>query len=51
MSNLKEKNNSFAKKIIKKSLRFDANSTTCFMIYQPKAPKALNDFKKINDDK
>ncbi len=40
-----------ATKIVKKtaelSLKRDANSTTCFAIYQPKAPKALKKFSKI----
>lgn len=29
------------------SLKVNANSTTCGAIYQPKAPKALDSFKKL----
>ena len=28
-------------------LRVDANSTACFVAYQPKAPKELSRFKKV----
>ena len=34
-----------AKKAAEKALRRDANSTTCFGFYQPKAPAALKRFK------
>lgn len=34
-----------AKKTAEKALRRDANSTTCFGFYQPKAPAALKRFK------
>jgi len=47
--------NNVSKKIINKavqfSLRGSANSTTCFTIYQPKAPKSLRQFSKIENDK
>lgn len=33
------------------SLKRDANSTTCGMIYQPKAPASLKDFKNIKNVK
>jgi len=29
------------------ALKTNANSTGCFVVYQPKTPKALNTFKKI----
>lgn len=44
-----------AKKIIKtavkKSLANNANSTTCVYVYQPKAPAALKQFSKVENDK
>lgn len=39
------------KTITEKSLAHDANSTTCMAVYQPKAPKSLKKFSKIDDDK
>ena len=36
-----------ARKAAEKVLRRDANSTTCFRIYQPKAPAELERFKNI----
>lgn len=38
-----------AKKSAESALKRDANTTTCCAIYQPKAPTALNKFKKHND--
>lgn len=38
-----------AKKSAESALKRDANTTTCSAIYQPKAPAALNQFKKHND--
>lgn len=38
------------KKATKKMLKRDANSTTCGVIYQPKVPAKLNEFKKINKE-
>lgn len=35
-----------ARKAAEKALRRDANSTTCFGIYQPKVPAELKRFKK-----
>lgn len=35
------------KKTAESSLKRDANSTTCCAIYQPKAPKDLKKFSKI----
>jgi cyclic lactone autoinducer peptide len=34
--------------VAKKTLRRDANSTTCTAIYQPKAPASLSKFKKAD---
>lgn len=35
------------KKGLSVALRANANSSGCYIIYQPKAPKALETFKKI----
>lgn len=44
----------FCSKVVKavaeKELRRDANSTTCFAIYQPKAPSSLIRFKDKRND-
>ncbi|MDO5403266.1 MAG: cyclic lactone autoinducer peptide, partial [Eubacteriales bacterium] len=34
------------KKVLNTVLKADANSASCGMIYQPKAPEALSRFKK-----
>lgn len=39
------------KTIAEKSLERNANSTTCVVLYQPKAPVALNKFSKVKNDK
>lgn len=39
------------KKVAEKALVRDANSTTCIAIHQPKAPKALKKFSRIDNDK
>ena len=31
-----------------KLLKVEANTTSCLMLYQPKAPKALERYKKLN---
>lgn len=36
------------KKLVNRSLRVDANNTTCISIYQPKAPAALKNFSKLD---
>ena len=45
---MKEKNiaRKTLKKIIEKTLIADANRTSCSVVYQPKAPAKLDDFKK-----
>lgn len=40
-----------AKSAVEKSIKLDANSTTCMIIYQPKAPAALKKFSRIENDK
>lgn len=45
------KKNELLKKIIKKSSVASANSTTCGIFFQPKAPTALKKFSKIDNDK
>lgn len=37
--------------IVKKNLKLQANSTSCIVAYQPKAPAALKKFSKIENDK
>lgn len=32
--------------VVEKELESDANTTTCIWVYQPKAPAALDKFKK-----
>lgn len=32
--------------VLKTSLRVEANTTSCILVYQPKAPKELSRFKK-----
>lgn len=37
---------SLVAKMAKDTLKAEANSTSCTIVYQPKAPKELNRFKK-----
>ena len=39
------------KSIVEKVIRVDANSTTCMIVYQPKAPAMLKKFIKVENDK
>lgn len=39
------------KSIVEKVIRVDANSTTCMIVYQPKAPAMLKKFSKVENDK
>ena len=39
------------KKIATGCLSVEANSTSCIMLYQPKAPATLKKFSKIENDK
>lgn len=36
-----------SKKITERALTRSANSTSCFLVHEPKAPKGLSKFKKI----
>lgn len=49
MNKIKKTLLSTSKRLAISSLKRDANSTTCTMIYQPKAPASLNKFKKHID--
>lgn len=46
MKNKKQMLAKVALKAAQRALRRDANSTTCFGIYQPKVPAGLKRFKK-----
>ena len=37
--------------LTEKMLKQNANSTTCIYVYQPKAPKGLEKFSKLKNDK
>lgn len=39
------------KKIVEKSSAVSANTTTCGIFFQPKAPAALKKFSKVDNDK
>lgn len=46
-----ERNNEIAnatKKILDKVLKSEATSTSCWLVYQPKAPKELERFKRTD---
>lgn len=47
MKEVKKMMAQLAKATADKALRRDANSTTCSLIYQPKAPEALKRFKNV----
>lgn len=40
----------FAERVVKQTLAHNANSTTCFTIYQPQTPAKLERFKSKKDD-
>ena len=42
----KEKNQRAIKKAVELALKFNANTTTCGLVFQPKAPAELKKFKK-----
>lgn len=48
--NKKSISSKILKKAVNASLKSNANSTTCFTIYQPKAPVALKKFSKVDND-
>lgn len=39
------------KKLLNATLSLSANSTSCCVVYEPKAPKKLDSFKKLNNGK
>lgn len=39
------------KTMVEKFVKSDANSTTCIIVHQPKAPAMLKKFSKIENDK
>lgn len=41
----------FMKNIVEKEVNISANSTTCVVLYQPKAPATLKKFSKVKNDK
>lgn len=47
--NMKKKE--LLKKIVEKSSAVSANTTTCGIFFQPKAPAALKNFRKVDNDK
>jgi cyclic lactone autoinducer peptide len=51
MKSQKKNYSSIIKTIVEKTVRVDANSTTCIAVYQPKAPAALKKFSKVENDK
>ena len=51
MKSQKKNYSSIIKTIVEKTVRVDANSTTCIAVYQPKAPAALKKFSKVENEK
>lgn len=51
MKSQKKIYSTFIKKTVENSLKLDANSTSCMILHQPKAPAALKKFSKIENDK
>lgn len=47
MNNMKKVLLNTSKNLAISSLKRDANTTTCTMVYQPKAPTGLKKFSKI----
>ncbi len=47
----KKNHTNIIKKIATSSISAEANSTSCIMLYQPKAPEALKKFSKVENDK
>lgn len=44
--NIAKKTAATAAKVLTNVLRTDANSTACYLVYQPKAPKELSRFRR-----
>lgn len=51
MKSQKKNYSNVIKGIARRTLSVDANSTTCMILYQPKAPNELKKFKNLKDDK
>lgn len=45
-SNMSDKVANVITKVFDRMLKVEANSTSCSMVYQPKAPKSLERFRK-----
>lgn len=39
------------KAVAKSAVKIDANSTSCIILWQPKAPASLKKFSKVDNDK
>ena len=51
MLNINKSVKRLVKNIVEKEIVISANSTTGVVLYQPKAPVALNKFSKVKNDK
>lgn len=51
MKSQKKNYSNILKGIAKRTLSFDANSTTCIMLYQPKVPASLKNYSNLKNDK
>ncbi|WP_294801277.1 cyclic lactone autoinducer peptide [uncultured Eubacterium sp.] len=51
MLNINKSVKKLVKNIVEKEFEISANSTTCIVLYQPKAPTSLKKFNKIDNDK
>ena len=49
MDSQKKNYSNIIKTIVEKSVRVDANSTTCMAVYQPQVPTALKKFSKVEN--
>lgn len=49
MKNNRKITQNLMKKVVESTLKHDANSTSCIIFYQPKAPASLKKFSKLND--
>ena len=51
MKTSKKTYSNIMKSIVERAIQNNANSTTCMIYYQPKAPAALKKFSKVENDK
>lgn len=51
MKSSKKTYSNIMKSIVERALQNNANSTTCMIYYQPKAPATLKKFSKVENDK